>query len=297
MMKTLGHIEELLFQKHSNTHQYTVTLLLERLLREALNSLTQPNEIELSDNVKVFSQLAKKLQYGLPDTKEVKTAAIAASLQVLASLCQLALQKEIPLSTKAILQEGKYVLPILKALRKKEFNLTELASQVGIQDPAQMSRTIKPLTKHKLVETAKEGKERWVRLTELGRRAIEEFNKKENMPTHAYTTTHVYLDWSNEKVEKKITVSENLQKLRLVNNVNAKPSDIQTYISKKLKNLEGYKKIKLKIISDDPIKKLFTPSFNVLDSNEDDLSIINQDDRIPLNYYKQTDDSSYPKYN
>jgi predicted house-cleaning noncanonical NTP pyrophosphatase (MazG superfamily) len=80
MMKTLGQIEELLLQEHSNAHQYTVALLLERLFREVLNSLSQPNEVELADNIKVISQLAKKLQYGLPDTKEVKTVAIAASI-------------------------------------------------------------------------------------------------------------------------------------------------------------------------------------------------------------------------
>jgi DNA-binding MarR family transcriptional regulator len=166
---------------HSNIDRLTETVLvdphsaasvhaMEELTWEVLECLQQPDESRLRKSAEETGTVAQRWLAMIGDGPEAWLGWYAGQLQALASLLRAALLREIPLAALAMLAY-KNVPALLRTLEEGDKTLSDLADAVGI-DLSQVQREVSRLADRHLVRTVKGGRDRWVRLTSLGHRAL-----------------------------------------------------------------------------------------------------------------------------
>lgn len=147
--------------------------LMEGLFWKAIEQLETPQRVALAQLADSISVVARKLFNSAPREPSTWRVWYAGQMQGVAGLLRIMLSRQLALETTAALRGRKHVRPILARLAETESRVSDLAKVMGLDD-SQLGREIKVLARHNLVETVKEGRERWVRITPAGKKALGE---------------------------------------------------------------------------------------------------------------------------
>ncbi|HEV7405748.1 MAG TPA: hypothetical protein VGO11_22585 [Chthoniobacteraceae bacterium] len=171
-------IDELRVTLEKQPASLRVDQLMDEVFRDASAAVGVEKRDVLEKLAEQAGGLARELFAQTASTMENWRLWYAGQLQGIAGLLRVALrQQQIELPTAALLKGQKNALPLLQILATGESNLTDLAARAGI-DGTQIGREIKKLAQHYLVDTAKEGRERWARISTLGKMALEDLAAK-----------------------------------------------------------------------------------------------------------------------
>ncbi|MFN7919080.1 MAG: winged helix-turn-helix domain-containing protein [Bryobacteraceae bacterium] len=160
--------------------------LMEDLFWEALEVIVEPSRDQLAHLEVASSDLARHIFSRTEPGSRTWRLWYAGQLQGLAGLLHARLSRHLtlPLETAALLESRKHARAILNVLIDKDFCLSDLAKAVYL-DESHLRRELKVLADHNLIATVKEGRERWVRITEAGRVAVtgglEDIEQKEDI--------------------------------------------------------------------------------------------------------------------
>lgn len=147
--------------------------LMDEVFWEALDLLAAPDRERLIRQAAAHSELAREIFGRAEPGPETWRLWYAGQLQGLVGLFRASLGRQLALSTAALVRGRKNSQSILNALTARDFKLSELAQTVDL-DKSQLGRELKVLARHNLIETVKEGRERWARITIAGRKALAE---------------------------------------------------------------------------------------------------------------------------
>jgi DNA-binding MarR family transcriptional regulator len=171
-METLQELHSTLKNLERDRAGLRADQLMDEVLWDTLNLLTLPQPAGLERWASATGDLAKELLSRAEPGPATWRVWYAGQLQAVTGLIRSLLGRRLALSTSAMLRQ-KNKLAILSALGKKDLNISVLAQQLDLDD-SQAIREIQELVRHQLVETAKVGRERWVRITLQGRLALAE---------------------------------------------------------------------------------------------------------------------------
>lgn len=144
--------------------------VLEEIEWQVLRSLQDRYEPDLREIASACGGKAAEWQSGEPG--EVRERAFrAGQLASLAALARAALAREVPQAVERLRRRAN-ALKVLRSLDDRDQRLSELARAVGL-DVSQTDREVDRLVEVDLVRTDKQGHERWIRITDLGRTALE----------------------------------------------------------------------------------------------------------------------------
>lgn len=147
--------------------------LMDEVFWDALDLLTTPDRDRLAQRAAANSEVAREIFGRTEPGPETWRLWYAGQLQGLTGLFRASLGRQLALSTAALIRGRKNCQSILDALTTGDFKLSELAREVEL-DKSQLGRELKVLARHNLIETVKEGRERWARITVTGRKALVE---------------------------------------------------------------------------------------------------------------------------
>jgi DNA-binding MarR family transcriptional regulator len=144
--------------------------LLDRILSAALAVLRRGSRGDLQSLARRADRFARGFAPAPDASPEVWQCWYAGQAHVLAAVCRLALVDDVSNEVMRLIRGRAHAQRVLLALRHREIGVTALASELGI-DISQLGKLIDKLEEHDLVETHKNDRTRWVRLTALGERA------------------------------------------------------------------------------------------------------------------------------
>jgi DNA-binding PadR family transcriptional regulator len=178
--------------------------LMEELFWEALELIEKPKRKPLVRLAEASNDLARQIFGRAKAEPATWQLWYAGQIQGIVGLLRILLSRQVGLETTAVLRSRKNVGPILKALESDDSRISDLAKVVDL-DESQLVREIRVLARHNLIETVKEGRERWARITSAGRAALNEVIG----PNLAASVGHiVHRTMPNEWVRKGVPVKE-----------------------------------------------------------------------------------------
>jgi DNA-binding MarR family transcriptional regulator len=171
-MEVLQELRSTLEELDYNPADLRASHLMDEVLWDTLNLLGQSEATGLEHWASVTGGLAKHLLSRAEPGPATWRVWYAGQLQAVAGLVRSLLGRRLALSTSAMLRQANK-RPILAALKGSDLRISTLARQLSLDD-SQVIREIHDLVRHQLVETTKVGRERWVRITLQGQRALAE---------------------------------------------------------------------------------------------------------------------------
>jgi DNA-binding transcriptional ArsR family regulator len=168
--------------------------LLDECFRDAVDAVSTPQNERLSELAATLTSVAKTIFGAAKPRPDIWRIWYAGQLRGIAGVLRTFQGRRLALPATAALLSRKHAKPILRALSTSDSNLTELASKTML-DESQLLRELKVLVRHNLVETTKEGRERWARLTIAGMAAltVDVTDTVNATPAHAGAGN----DWAN----------------------------------------------------------------------------------------------------
>jgi DNA-binding MarR family transcriptional regulator len=147
--------------------------LMEELFWRIIEQIEIPKRNALAQFANATATLARQFLSRAPREPGTWQLWYAGQMHGVAGLVNLMLSRQLALETAAALRSRKHFIPILSKLAENDLRVSDLARAM-ILDESQIGREIKLLNGHNLVETVKEGRERWIRITPTGRTALSE---------------------------------------------------------------------------------------------------------------------------
>jgi DNA-binding MarR family transcriptional regulator len=147
--------------------------LMEELFWRIIEQIEIPKRNALAQFANATATLARQFLSRAPREPGTWQLWYAGQMHGVAGLVNLMLSRQLALETAAALRSRKHFIPILSKLAENDLRVSDLARAM-ILDESQIGREIKLLDGHNLVETVKEGRERWIRITPTGRTALSE---------------------------------------------------------------------------------------------------------------------------
>jgi DNA-binding transcriptional ArsR family regulator len=189
--------------------------LLGELFWKAIEIIEKPQHKRLSQLIEATSKVARDI-FGRAKPEPISWQLwYAGQMQGVAGLLRTLISRQFALETIAALHSRKHSKPILTALSAGDSRVSDLAKLVGLDD-SHLGRELKVLSRHNLIETVKEGRERWARITRDGRTALNEFAKSDlTAPERGPERGPMPNEWVTEGVPTEDFHSGN-PKLRLV---------------------------------------------------------------------------------
>lgn len=138
-----------------------------------IGQMEMPNRSALAQFADATATLARHFFSRAPRERGTWQLWYAGQMHGVAGLLRLMVNRQLALETTAALRGRKHFIPILSKLADNDLRVSDLARSMGL-DESQSGREIKLLNRHNLVETVKEGRERWIRITAAGRTALSE---------------------------------------------------------------------------------------------------------------------------
>ena len=147
--------------------------LMEELFWRIIEQIEIPKRNALAQFANTTATLARQFFSRAPREPGTWQLWYAGQMHGVAGLVNLMLSRQLALETAAALRSRKHFIPILSKLAENDLRVSDLARAMSL-DESQIGREIKLLAGHNLVETVKEGRERWIRITPAGRTALGE---------------------------------------------------------------------------------------------------------------------------
>jgi DNA-binding MarR family transcriptional regulator len=165
--------EELRLTLEENPDSLRSDQLMGELFWKVLEVIEKPNQNELAKFSEVTSDLARQI-FGRAKPEPLTWQVwYAGQMQGVAGLLRTLLGRQLALETTAVLRSRKNSRPILIALATKDSRISDLSKELDLDD-SHLGRELRVLVRHNLVETVKEGRWRWARITTVGRKALNE---------------------------------------------------------------------------------------------------------------------------
>jgi DNA-binding MarR family transcriptional regulator len=171
-METLEELRSTLNDFDQGATSLRIGQLMDEVLGDTLNVLGRSEATGLEQWASVTGSLAKELLSRSEPGPATWRVWYAGQLQAVAGLVRALLGRRLSLSTTAMVRQANKV-PILAVLAESDLKISHLAKRLDLDD-SQVIREMRDLGRHQLVETSKVGRERWVRITLQGRRALAE---------------------------------------------------------------------------------------------------------------------------
>jgi len=146
---------------------------MEELFWRVIEQIEIPKKDVLAPFANATATLARQFFSRAPREPGTWQLWYAGQMHGVAGLINLMLGRQLALETAAALRSRKHFIPILSKLAEKDLRVSDLAKAMSLDD-SQIGREIKLLDGHNLVDTVKEGRERWIRITPAGRTALSE---------------------------------------------------------------------------------------------------------------------------
>lgn len=147
--------------------------LMEEVLCDSLDLLMMPDRDLLAHQEVATGDLARQA-FGLCTIgKNTWTSWYAGQLHCLSRLLHVRRVRKLDLQTIAVVRGRKHARAILATLAMGDESQATLTEILRI-DKSQLGRDLKELGEHGLIETAKEGRQLWLRVTDAGLAALAE---------------------------------------------------------------------------------------------------------------------------
>lgn len=169
MNTLLGRLRHQLLEKQERG---VVALTMEELLGEAAAAIRSGSPAALETLARGCASIGQSMRPTAEDDAAWRQW-YGAQCMAIAKLSRLTLLERMPFEVVAALAERKNLTGILRQLLDREKNLSLLGQELD-RDPSQLTREVDLLVRLKLVESIKNGRQRWLRLTPMGRQAAAE---------------------------------------------------------------------------------------------------------------------------
>lgn len=141
----------------------------DRIVRRTVTALMRGTRRELQALARRADRFVRSFEK--PDAgAELLRERLVGRMEMLAAVCRLALANEVSNDVMRVIRGRLHAQRVLTALRHREIGVSALAAELDI-DISQLSKLLDKLAEHELIETQKDDRTRWVRLTALGERA------------------------------------------------------------------------------------------------------------------------------